>query len=225
MSFSLIKDGFEIHRGVCKGALLEALRDEAESVAALAGSACVRHLRSRSALFRELAIADSVYAFLPRDVKPVRSILFDKTSTENWPVAWHQDLTICVAEENVIDGYGPWSHKDGVPHVQPPIELLRNMITYRLHLDDTPESNGALRVIPGSHEWGRISAESLAELDKESAVTCECNAGDVVLMSPLLLHSSRRSVAPARRRVIHYEYARIDDLHPRLHWFEGADAG
>ncbi|MBE2180491.1 MAG: phytanoyl-CoA dioxygenase family protein [Chthoniobacterales bacterium] len=213
-------DGFEIHRGVLSDSQVDALRKEADSVAASEGSACARHLRSRSRIFSELSVSDSLLSLLPEPLRPVRSILFDKTPDENWPVAWHQDLTITVVQEQDVPGYGPWSHKDGIPHVQPPTSLLQNMATIRLHLDDTPASNGALRVIPGSHRHGRISADAVSAYDKANAVVCECRPGDVVLMSPLLLHSSLRSVAPARRRVVHFEYARETDLDPRLQWFE-----
>lgn len=158
----------------------------------------------------------------PAGLRPVRSILFDKTESENWPVPWHQDLTIAVSQEQQVSGYGPWSHKDGSPHVQPPVSLLGHMVTIRLHLDDTPATNGALRVIPGSHCAGRIGADALRDSDKDRAVTCECSSGDALLMSPLILHSSRRSEFPARRRVIHFEYARDEDLDPRLEWFESA---
>lgn len=151
---------------------------------------------------------------------PVRSILFDKTPDENWPVAWHQDLTITVVAEREVPGYGPWSRKDGAPHAQAPVSLLQNMVTARLHLDDTPASNGALRVIPGSHLHGRLSLSAVAACDSAAAVTCECQPGDILLMSPLLLHSSQRSQHPLRRRVIHFEYARANDLDSRLDWFE-----
>ncbi len=217
---SLFQHGFEIHRGLLSESRLAAFRDEADSVAASAGSACVRHLRSRSGLFDELGVSDLIYSLVPRGLRPVRSILFDKTADENWPVGWHQDLTIAVSEEKRISGYGPWSRKDGVPHVQPPAWLLANMVTIRLHLDDTPESNGALRVIPGSHRHGRISAKELSEFQKEDAVVCECRSGDAMVMSPLLLHSSLRSAAPGRRRVVHIEYARASDLDPSLRWIE-----
>jgi ectoine hydroxylase-related dioxygenase (phytanoyl-CoA dioxygenase family) len=82
---------------------------------------------------------------------PVRAIFFDKSSGSNWLVPWHQDLTIAVASKCEAPGFGPWSVKDGIPHVQPPDELLKQMIALRLHLDDCDASNGALRVIPGSH--------------------------------------------------------------------------
>lgn len=220
MHHSLVQDGFEIHRGFLSDSLLAALREEADSVATAAGSACVRHLRGRSQVFDELGVSNLIFSLIPRNCSPVRSILFDKTPDENWPVAWHQDLTIAVAEEREVPGYGPWSRKDGVPHVQPPASLLENMVTIRLHLDDTPGSNGALRVIPGSHRRGRIPAEVVASMDKDDAMVCECVAGDAILMSPLLLHSSLRSAAPTRRRVIHFEYARPMDLDPSLRWFE-----
>jgi hypothetical protein len=74
----------------------------------------------------------------------VRGIYFDKHKEANWKVAWHQDLTIAVHERADIDGYGSWSMKAGIPHVQPPVFVLQSMLTLRLHMDHTDESNGAL---------------------------------------------------------------------------------
>jgi hypothetical protein len=220
MSFTLAEHGFEIHRGILSEPRIAQFREEADAVAASADSVCVRHLRSRSPMFHDLSLSDLVYQLIPRDLRLVRSILFDKTAAENWPVAWHQDLTIAVSEQRPIAAYGPWSTKDGIPHVQPPISLLQNMVTLRFHLDDTPASNGALHVIPGSHRHGRISAEDIGRQTSAAEVVCECHAGDVLLMSPLLLHSSRRSLAPNRRRILHFEYARDKDLDPLLRWEE-----
>jgi len=220
MKPSLATDGYEIHHRLLSEAEVADLRREADSIAEAAGSVCVRHLRSRSRRFDELCASDALLSLFPVGLRPVRSILFDKTVSENWPVQWHQDLTIAVAQERQIPGYGPWSFKDGSPHVQPPVSLLERMVTIRLHLDDTPATNGALRVIPGSHRDGRISTDSLCDYAKERSVTCECRSGDALLMSPLILHSSRRSVSPARRRVIHFEFARDEDLDSSLEWFE-----
>lgn len=216
----LATDGYEIHRAVLSDAEVVELRREADAVAAAAGSACVRHLRDRSSRFDALSVSAALLSLIPAGLRPVRSILFDKTKSENWPVPWHQDLTIAVTDERQVPGYGPWSHKDGSPHVQPPVSLLESMVTIRLHLDKTSAINGALRVIPGSHRNGRIGTDLLREFNTDGAVTCECNPGDVLLMSPLILHSSRRSESPARRRVIHFEYARDADLEVSLRWFE-----
>ncbi|MEO1087014.1 MAG: phytanoyl-CoA dioxygenase family protein, partial [Acidobacteriota bacterium] len=201
-------DGAEIHRRVFDRVELEALRQEADRVARRSESVCVRHLQQRSEIFDQLAKDSRVRALIPRGLQPVRSILFDKTPASNWPVPWHQDLTIAVDQKREVAGYGPWSVKDGVVHVQPPAALLEAMATVRIHLDDATTSSGALWVIPGSHRLGRISTDQIADFAEGDAIPCECRAGDVLVMSPLVLHSSRRTKDAQHRRVLHFEYAR-----------------
>lgn len=163
-----------------------------------------------------------VKPFLPGgSARPVRGIFFDKSAEANWLVAWHQDLTLALKARHDVAGFGPWSMKDGVPHVQPPVELLQQMITLRLHLDDASESNGALRVVPGSHAAGRLTADEIRRWrERQPEHLCAAQAGDVLLMRPLLLHASGKSVSPARRRVLHLEYAGFD-LPAGLEWQEG----
>ena len=156
-----------------------------------------------------------------RLVEEYRSILFDKTPGENWPVLWHQDLSIALSERVEVEGYGPWSIKDGVPHASAPTALLESMITLRLHLDDTGVDNGALCVVPGSHRQGRISADEIIALSANGGEICVCRAGEILKMSPLLLHSSRRSQRLEHRRILHFEYAPQHGLDPRLKWNEG----
>jgi len=155
---------------------------------------------------------------MPGIPRPVRAIYFDKGRDSNWLVAWHQDLTISVSVRLEVPGYGPWSLKNGVHHVQPPVELLQNMLTARVHLDDCDRTNGALRILPGSHNSGRLSAERIQQFRKETTeVVCCALAGDVLLMRPLLLHSSGRSSCDRHRRVLHIEYT-TDRLPMGLAW-------
>lgn len=159
--------------------------------------------------------------WVPSPPRPVRAIFFDKSPETNWLVAWHQDLTIAVRERRETPGFGPWSIKEGVPHVQPPVECLQRMITVRLHLDDADETNGALRVLPGSQAEGRLSAEQIRQWrEAVPEVTCCVSAGGALLMRPLLLHASGRSQSPRHRRVLHLEYAAFD-LPAGLEWQEG----
>jgi len=58
MHHTLAQDGFEIRRSVLSNSQLAVFRDEADSVAAGAGSACVRHLRRRSRIFEELSVSE-----------------------------------------------------------------------------------------------------------------------------------------------------------------------
>jgi hypothetical protein len=72
-----------------------------------------------------------VESVLGNDAKVVRGIYFDKHKEANWKVAWHQDLTIALRQQLNVTGYGPWSIKAGIPHVQPPASVLQNMLTLR----------------------------------------------------------------------------------------------
>ena len=132
----------------------------------------------------------------------VRGLFFDKNMQANWFVPWHRDLVIAVQARNDVDGYGPWSVKDDVIHVQPPREVLENMLAIRLHLDDCGPDNGPLRVIPRSH----LSMEAVTE----PVVELTAKRGEVIAMRPLLLHSSGRATSPTNRRVIHLEFALVD---------------
>jgi ectoine hydroxylase-related dioxygenase (phytanoyl-CoA dioxygenase family) len=96
------------------------------------------------------------------------------------------------------------------------------MVTLRLHLDDCDESNGPLRVIPGSHRLGRLDAIDIVKVrSNQKEVACSMKAGDALLMRPLLLHASSEASDPVHRRVIHLEYAACP-LADGLEWAEGS---
>jgi ectoine hydroxylase-related dioxygenase (phytanoyl-CoA dioxygenase family) len=221
MGFSLSNEGFQIISSVLTETEIVRLRKTFQVLSVAPGH---RNLNRLVPEVAELALSPKVLgmleALLETRVFPVRSIYFDKTPEANWLVPWHQDLSIAVKERLDLPAYSPWSVKDGVPHVQPPVEILENMVTVRLHLDDCNESNGALRVIPGSHRHGRLSSAEIAEMrSKTSEVTCSVLAGDAVLMRPLLLHASSEATSPHHRRVIHLEYA-TRPLAEGLEWAE-----
>lgn len=149
----------------------------------------------------------------------VRGIFFNKTNESNWKVVWHQDVTIAVRERKVVEEFGPWSQKDGVQHVQPPIQVLRDMLSVRLHLDESGFDNGPLRVIAGSHSEGRLSAEQIAAREKNNEVVCTVPKGGALLMRPLVLHASSACQNSKPRRVIHLEFA-AENLPHGLEWHD-----
>lgn len=168
------------------------------------------------------AIRDLLRPHFANGPFPVRAILFNKSADVNWFVAWHQDLTIAVDERREVTGFGPWTEKEQIAHVQPPVHLLERMLAVRVHLDDTDASNGALRVIPTSHRHGRLSAEQIERVRQEAdEVVCVAEAGDVMLMRPLLLHASSRATTDRPRRVLHIEYADFE-LPGGLRWHAAA---
>ena len=148
----------------------------------------------------------------------VKSIYFDKPEKSNWFVAYHQDLTISVNQKRDMPGFGPWTVKHNQFAVQPPINILRQNFTIRIHLDDTNEANGALKVIPGSHAKGICRADAI-DWQTEKEVFCNVTKGSIMIMRPLLLHASNRSISNKRRRVIHIEFSKLE-LPDVLQWSE-----
>ncbi|GGD78156.1 phytanoyl-CoA dioxygenase [Emticicia aquatilis] len=148
----------------------------------------------------------------------IKSIYFDKPETSNWFVSYHQDLTISVDKKQEIKNFTSWTTKHNQSAVQPPLDILQNIFTIRIHLDKTDENNGALKVIPASHRKGFYRPENI-NWDEENETVCNVEQGGVMLMKPLLLHSSSRTTNNKRRRVVHIEFSDID-LPENLNWAE-----
>jgi hypothetical protein len=229
ISYSLDEDGFAIREGVLSNGviaeLLVALNQisASSSVRKRGGIFAIRNLLDECVDVRDLATSPTVQALvepvLGPKFFPVRGILFDKIPDANWKVPWHQDLTIAVQEKIEVEGFGPWSIKAEVLHVQPPRHILENMLTVRFHLDRCDQTNGALRVVPGSHRLGRIPEADIASILKESTEhICSVGAGGALVMRPLLLHASSPSVVPGHRRVVHLDFASVP-LPGGLRWF------
>lgn len=148
----------------------------------------------------------------------VKSIYFDKPQTSNWYVSYHQDLTISVDKKLALKGFEFWTTKHNQFAVQPPLDILENILTVRIHLDETDENNGALKVVPQSHLKGIYRPETI-DWTVESEVNCTVSKGGIMLMKPLLLHSSGRTTNDRRRRVIHIEFSN-QELPIELNWAE-----
>ncbi|WP_426481897.1 phytanoyl-CoA dioxygenase family protein [Chryseobacterium sp. R2ACT005] len=148
----------------------------------------------------------------------VKSIYFDKPETSNWYVAYHQDLTISVDKKLDLPDFGPWTTKKNQFAVQPPLHILENIYTVRIHLDDTDENNGALKVVPKSHAKGIYRPETI-DWTIETEEICNVEKGGIMIMKPLTLHGSNRTTNGKKRRVIHIEFSDME-LPEVLQWSE-----
>ena len=200
--------GYAIVRRCVSDETIRALETELD-----AGQHGIRNLLS-NLIVRAIAGSDEVRrpvaSVLGDKCFAVRGIFFNKNTKANWKVTWHQDCVIAVHEKLDIEGWGPWSSKAGVIHVRPALAVLEQMLAIRIHLDDCGEENGPLRVIPGSHRDGILSDAEIQNRSKETAVACAALRGDVILMRPLLLHSSPPASRPSNRRVVHLEFAAVE---------------
>jgi len=148
----------------------------------------------------------------------VKSIYFDKPEKSNWYVSYHQDLTISVDKKLDLNGFGPWTTKQNQFAVQPPIDYLKNIFTIRIHLDDTDENNGALKVVPNSHSKEIYRPETI-DWNVETEEICTVNKGGIMIMKPLILHGSNRTTNNQKRRVIHIEFSNME-LPAEINWSE-----
>lgn len=203
-----------------RGAVLFPAALDAEAVAALAeeldpalsGGRPGKRLTGGqwAGLLHDGALGRIARTLIGKAARPVRVMLFDKTPETNWSVAWHQDRTIAVRARIEVEGFGPWSVKDGIVHVEPPVEILDGMVTLRLHLDDCGEDNGPLKVVSGSHLLGSIPAHRAAGLAEVLPVqVCTARAGDVWACATLILHASEPAANPGQRRVLQVDYAAV----------------
>ncbi|VXB32434.1 Phytanoyl-CoA dioxygenase [Flavobacterium sp. 9AF] len=178
----------------------------------------LKEIPSVEKLLFNATLKNILESFFGKNYFVVKSIYFDKPEESNWFVAYHQDLTISVNKKLEIDGFSNWTVKQNQFSVQPNEEILKNIVTMRIHLDDTNEENGALKIIPKSHKNGIIRLEEL-NLNERNEISCNVAKGGVMIMKPLLFHASNRTTNASRRRVIHIEFSTMK-LPNSLSWAE-----
>jgi Phytanoyl-CoA dioxygenase (PhyH) len=163
-------------------------------------------------LLQHPSLLDHLRTLLGSTPGVVRGLYFDKPPGHSWALPWHRDFTIAVKAHHPSTLFTKPTIKAGVPHVEAPQSLLEKMVTVRIHLDPMRVENGALRVVPGSHHRN--------DTVTNDAVTIECAAGDVLLMRPLLLHSSGHSDEGTHlhRRIVHLECAGTRALDDGFEW-------
>lgn len=181
----------------------------------------IRHLIDHPAV--RLAVEQPLVSGLIREALggagfAYKATLFDKRSEANWLVAWHQDLSIPVRQQVDLDGWTAWSRKEDVVYVQPPTDVLSRLVAVRIHLDDCGADNGPLRLLSSSHRLGRVNhGDIVMHLTDYREETITGLRGSGLIMRPLLIHASSKAIAPARRRVLHLEFADFD-LPAGLDW-------
>src|SRR5262249_27190489 len=134
--------------------------------------------RSRAGVHHALSLAtvariagdprlmDIAVAALGGSAIPFHATLFEKSPSANWLVVWHQDTALPLTKQKDVPGWGPWSKKEGVIYAHAPAVALERVLALRVHLDDSMSENGPLRVLPGTHNRGVLSDESLHQLSQ-----------------------------------------------------------
>lgn len=159
-----------------------------------------------AALAEKVKAHPAVRAALPERARAVQCSIFEKSAARNWLVSIHQDLSIPVATRVDHPALSGWSEKEGTIFVQPPDGVLAQLLAVRIHIDDCSLADGPLKVVPGSHELGRVEPAQAALLGRARGVAIPASRGDALLMRPLVLHASSKSSGTSRRRVLHFVF-------------------
>lgn len=199
--------GFEYIAGGLDAAMLAGLAEIAGNIPSDAGGrrwagAELAALLAGPVLSR---LWQTIGATVP-DMRILRIVAFKKDEGANWFVPAHQDRSIPIPSADLPPGFSRPTQKGDGWQAEAPIEILETMRNIRIFIDPATPEDGPLEVIPGTHRLGRIAQSAIPDLAEEAkwqALTG--SAGAVVVLSPLLLHRSRRATQPRGRRVLQLE--------------------
>jgi len=190
---------------------MEYLGAELETPVVCRSRAGIRHamrVPAVAGVARDPRLQQVAQAVLGSLAIPYRATLFDKSADSNWLVVWHQDTALPLQRREDHPGWGPWSIKEGILYAHAPDQALSQVVALRLHLDDSTEENGPLRVLPATHKQGVLTDNAIHELaEKIRPIECTVPRAGLLIMRPLLVHASSKSQAQQPRRVLHIEYA------------------
>lgn len=205
------QNGFAIVSGVLNPDEILFLLRNLEGPSLRHSRAGIRHLMANAhvaSLASDIRLLEIAREILGSEAFPFRATPFDKSQDANWLVVWHQDTALPLRSCKEMPGWGPWSVKEGINYAHAPTHALNRVIALRVHLDDSIEQNGPLRVLAGTHKLGVLTDEEVFRLSTQTPATdCLATRGSVLAIQPLLIHSSSKSQNELPRRVLHIEYA------------------
>lgn len=212
MQYSGIEQaGFAIVPGFLAPEIVDRFLREVHDLSPARSRAGIRHalrLAPVAALAQQREMIGLARSVLGEHAFPFRATIFDKSPESNWLVVWHQDTALPLKSRKELSGWGPWSVKDGIAYAHAPESALTQIVALRLSLDDSTVGNGPLRVLPRTHKLGLLDDDKIHEIaSRTKAVECVASKGGVVMMRPLLIHGSSKSISDLPRRVLHIEYA------------------
>lgn len=208
---SAVEDqGFAILPGVLRPAETVAILMALADLQSDHSRAGIRHVLKHPAvrtIANDSRLLDLARSVLGKTAFPFRATLFDKSPDSNWLVSWHQDRALPILEKIDSPGWGPWSFKEGIQYAHAPASALDQVLALRLHLDDSTEINGPLRVLAGTHRLGALADNEVERIATErQPVECLVPKGGIIAMRPLIVHASSKSRSEIPRRVLHIEY-------------------
>ncbi|MEL6623683.1 MAG: hypothetical protein AAFR60_09300 [Pseudomonadota bacterium] len=127
----------------------------------------------------------------------------NEANPAHWLMPWRQMRQIAVAERYRLNGFRNWSERDDGWLVEPPQWVLEQSVVLRVYLDNCRAFDGPVEVLTSSHKSGRLKRVEISEAARDKrALTCLCDRGDILAVSPLALRRRHRASAIKQRRVL-----------------------
>lgn len=200
----LAEDGYLVLADFMSPALLEALRSGIEEAFAAEGERAgsefkaepqtrrLANLVNRGGLFAEVIALPEILERVGWVLGPDFKLSSLNARSANPRSDWVQPLHCDVGA--IPDELGDW---------------VCNVVWM---LDDFTTENGAIRVIPGSHRWGRLPQSCLDDpaAPHPDELLLVGRAGTIVVMNAHLWHGATANRTDAPRRALHSFYCRWD---------------
>jgi hypothetical protein len=200
----LDQDGFCVLPGFMGEELLEALRGRVEQLFASEGSGAGSEFKQEPGARRLANLVDKGEVF---ERAIVMTEVVEGVAHVLGPEYKLSSLNVRVADP----------HEGGLQPLHIDMGLLPDDCGFLTcntvwMLDDFTPENGALRVVPGSHKWGKRPQEALVDANaqhpQELLVTGK--AGDVVVVNAATWHGGTLNRTERPRRAMHGFYVRRD---------------
>lgn len=161
-------NGFDIAPYVFEHGELDSIINELASASLQPSRAGMRHLLAVptiATVAQHPKLMELAAAALRCDPIPFGATFFDKSSTANWLVVWHQDTALPLKERRDVPGWGPWSTKAGISYAHAPQSALSQVIALRIHLDASTHENGNVYRGSGRSTYNAALVDSLVIKD------------------------------------------------------------
>ncbi len=147
---------------------------------------------------------------LGRDYSLMRSTFYDNRISKPESIVWQQRNRISLREKTETKGYSDWKSEDGGFSAVLPDQILQDLVVVRIHIDDSDENNGGLKIFKGSHS--QILDEAAIKVISENGLpsNCEILSGGIQIIKPLLLQSEFERKTSKKNRIVELVFSSID---------------
>ena len=140
----------------------------------------------------------------------IRSAYFDNRVSKPEKTVWRQRrrLTFPVKIEGA--DYSNWQLEGDFFSAEPPARIMQDMVIVRIHLDDSDQNNGELKIFKGSHS--QILDHSAIKVITENGLPSNCGilAGGIQILKPFILQSETKRSRSKKNRIIELTFSSSD---------------